>query len=89
MLVAGVVAGGLGVGGELCRGAGVGSGCRVVGCRFIPKAVELKFSKLNPVTNWELFSLRSATRLVKSLVPAAVMVVLGWGALKALMCRCR
>ena len=51
-----------------------------------PNAVELKFAKLNPVTNLgNLFSLRSATRLVKSLVPAAVMVVLGWGALKALM----
>jgi flagellar biosynthetic protein FlhB len=48
--------------------------------------VELKFSKLNPVTNLgNLFSLRSATRLVKSLVPASVMVILGWGALKALM----
>jgi flagellar biosynthetic protein FlhB len=32
-----------------------------------------------------LFSLRSATRVAKSLVPAAVMLVLGWGALKALM----
>ena len=32
-----------------------------------------------------LFSLRSATRTVKSLVPAAVMVALGWSALKALM----
>jgi flagellar biosynthetic protein FlhB len=56
------------------------------GVQIHPKAVELKFSKLNPVTNLgSLFSLRSATRLVKSLVPAAVMVVLGWGTLKALM----
>jgi len=56
------------------------------GVQIYPSAVELKFSKLNPVTNLgNLFSLRSATRLVKSLVPAAVMVVLGWGALKALM----
>jgi flagellar biosynthetic protein FlhB len=56
------------------------------GLQIYPSAVELKFSKLNPVTNLgNLFSLRSATRLVKSLVPAAVMVVLGWGALKALM----
>jgi flagellar biosynthetic protein FlhB len=56
------------------------------GVQIHPKAVELKFSKLNPVTNLgSLFSLRSATRVVKSLVPAAVMVVLGWGALKALM----
>jgi flagellar biosynthesis protein FlhB len=56
------------------------------GVQIYPSAVELKFSKLNPVTNLgNLFSLRSATRLVKSLVPAAVMVVLGWGALKGLM----
>lgn len=56
------------------------------GVQIHPKAVELKFSKLNQVTNLgSLFSLRSATRLVKSLVPAAVMVVLGWGTLKALM----
>jgi flagellar biosynthetic protein FlhB len=56
------------------------------GVQFHPNSVQLKFSKLNPVTNLgNLFSLRSATRVVKSLVPAAVMVVLGWGALKALM----
>jgi flagellar biosynthetic protein FlhB len=56
------------------------------GVQIHPKAVEFKFSKLNPVTNLgNLFSLRSATRLVKSLVPAAVMVVLGWGVLKSLM----
>jgi flagellar biosynthetic protein FlhB len=56
------------------------------GLQIYPNAVELKFSKLNPVTNLgNLFSLRSATRLVKSLVPAAVMVVLGWGALKTLI----
>jgi flagellar biosynthetic protein FlhB len=56
------------------------------GVQIYPDAVQFKFSKLNPVTNFgNLFSLRSATRLVKSLVPASVMVVLGWGALKALM----
>jgi flagellar biosynthesis protein FlhB len=56
------------------------------GLQIYPNALELKFSKLNPITNLgNLFSLRSATRLVKSLVPAAMMVVLGWGALKALM----
>jgi flagellar biosynthetic protein FlhB len=56
------------------------------GVQINPKAMELKFVKLNPVTNLgNLFSLRSATRVAKSLVPAAVMVVLGWGALKALM----
>jgi flagellar biosynthetic protein FlhB len=56
------------------------------GIQFHPAAVEFKFSKLNVVTNLgSLFSLRSAARVVKSLVPAAVMVVLGWGALKTLM----
>src|ERR1700722_15560405 len=56
------------------------------GVQLHPKAVELKFTKLNPVTNLgNLFSLRSATRVVKSLVPAVVMVFLGWGALKVLM----
>ncbi len=56
------------------------------GIQIHPAAMELKFAKLNPVTNLgNLFSLRSATRVAKSLVPAAVMVVLGWGALRALM----
>lgn len=51
-----------------------------------PNAVAMKFSRLNPVTNLgNLFSLRSAIRTVKSLVPAAVMVGLGWGALKTVM----
>jgi flagellar biosynthetic protein FlhB len=56
------------------------------GVQIYPAALELKFAKLNPVTNLgNLFSLRSTTRVAKSLVPAAVMVVLGWWALKALM----
>jgi flagellar biosynthetic protein FlhB len=56
------------------------------GVQIHPEAMKFKFAKLNPVTNLaNLFSLRSATRVAKSLVPAAVMVVLGWGALKALM----
>jgi flagellar biosynthetic protein FlhB len=56
------------------------------GVQIYANALEPKFSKLNPVENLgNLFSLRSATRVVKSLAPAAVMVVLGWGALKALM----
>jgi flagellar biosynthetic protein FlhB len=56
------------------------------GVQINPGAMQLKFAKLNPVTNLgNLFSLRSATRLAKSLVPAAVMVLLGWGALKGLM----
>ena len=68
-------------GGALMAGVAQGGGVQIH-----PNALELKFTKLNPVTNLgNLFSLRSATRVVKSLVPAAVMVVLGWGALKALM----
>ena len=56
------------------------------GLAIHPTALELKFDRFNPVTNLSnLFSLRSATRVVKSLVPAAVMVVFGWTALKALM----
>jgi flagellar biosynthetic protein FlhB len=67
--------------GTLVSGVAQGGGVQIN-----PKAVELKFAKLNPVTNLgNLFSLRSATRLAKSLVPAVVMVALGWGALKALM----
>jgi len=56
------------------------------GVRFYANALEPKFSKLNPATNLgNLFSLRSAARVLKSLIPAAVMVLLGWMALKALM----
>ncbi|MDE1178384.1 MAG: EscU/YscU/HrcU family type III secretion system export apparatus switch protein [Edaphobacter sp.] len=56
------------------------------GVTFHAQALELKMSRLNPVENVKnLFSLRSATRLVKSLVPAAVMGALGWTALKELM----
>jgi flagellar biosynthetic protein FlhB len=51
-----------------------------------PEAISIKLSKLNPIANFgHLFSLRSAIRTVKSLVPAAVMVAIGWSALKALM----
>ena len=68
-------------GGALVSGMAQGGGVQIH-----PNAVALKFSKLNPVTNLgNLFSLRSATRVVKSLVPASVMVVLGWSALKVLM----
>jgi flagellar biosynthetic protein FlhB len=56
------------------------------GLSLHPNALELKLERLNPVTNLgNLFSLRAVTRVVKSLVPAAVMVIFGWGALKALM----
>ena len=56
------------------------------GVSFHPNALEPKFNRLSPVSNLgNLFSLRSLTRLMKSLVPAAIMIVLGWGVLKALM----
>jgi flagellar biosynthetic protein FlhB len=56
------------------------------GVQIHANALEPNFEKFNPVTNLgNLFSLRSATRTIKSLVPAFVMVVLGWSALKALM----
>ena len=56
------------------------------GVSIHPEAISMKFTRLNPVSNLaNLFSLRSATRTVKSLVPAAVMITLGWSALKTLM----
>lgn len=49
-------------------------------------AIEPKFEKLNPAANLgNLFSLRSVARLLKSLVPAAAMMVLGWVAIQKLI----
>jgi flagellar biosynthetic protein FlhB len=67
-------------------GALIAGVAQVGGVEIHPNAIEPKFSKLNPATNLgHLFSLQSATRVMKSLVPAAAMVVLGWNALKELM----
>lgn len=56
------------------------------GLQIHPNAMELKFSRLNPAANLKnLFSLRQAMRLVKSLVPATVMIALGWSTLKSRM----
>ena len=56
------------------------------GVQVHPNALELKFQRLNPASNLKnLFSLRQAMRLVKSLVPAIVMVALGWSTLKSTM----
>jgi flagellar biosynthetic protein FlhB len=56
------------------------------GLSIHPDALGLKFNRLNPGTNLaNMFSLRSATRVVKSLVPASAMVIFGWGAVKTLM----
>ncbi len=65
----------------LATGVAQGSGISIH-----PNAIAFKFSKLNPATNLgSIFSLRGATRVVKSLVPGALMVVMGWTAVKALM----
>jgi flagellar biosynthetic protein FlhB len=67
--------------GALVSGVAQGGGVQIH-----PNALEPKFSKLNPVSNLSnLFSLRSATRLAKSMAPAAAMVMFGWSALKTVM----
>ena len=64
-------------------GVGVAQGG---GLSLHPNALGWKFSRLNPATNLgNIVSLRGATRIAKSLVPAAVMVAFGWMALKALI----
>lgn len=56
------------------------------GVGFYAKAIQFKFDRLNPVSNLgNLFSLRSATRVMKSLVPAGAMVLFGWYGLRALL----
>ncbi len=56
------------------------------GLSIHPNALGMKFSRLNPMTNLgNLFSLRSATRVAKSMLPAAAMVGFGWVALETLM----
>jgi flagellar biosynthetic protein FlhB len=50
------------------------------------KSLAFNFDRINPVTNMgHLFSLRSTTRVVKSLVPAGVMAIFGWYGLHSLM----
>ena len=64
--------------GALAVGVAQGGGVSLHG-----NALQLKFERLNPVSNLgHMVSLRSLTRVVKSLVPAAVMVGFGWTALK-------
>jgi len=59
---------------------------QVGGVEIHPSAIEPQFSKLNPATNaGHLFGLQAVSRVMKSLVPAAAMVVLGWAAIKALV----
>jgi flagellar biosynthetic protein FlhB len=56
------------------------------GVQMHPNMLEPKFERLNPAANLKnLFSLRQAMRLVKSLIPATVMLALGWSALKSML----
>ena len=68
-------------GAALLAGAGQSGGVQVHG-----EALSLKLERLNPATNLaNLFSLRSVTRLVKSLLPAAVVIALGVKALREMV----
>jgi flagellar biosynthetic protein FlhB len=67
--------------GAVVAGLGQSGGLQIRG-----EAVAWKLERLNPVTNLgNLFSLRSATRLAKSLLPAAVVIALGVKALQQLI----
>jgi flagellar biosynthesis protein FlhB len=56
------------------------------GVQFRGDVLAFKFDRLNPVTNLSnIFSLRSATRIAKSLLPAAIVIVLGVLAIKQLI----
>jgi flagellar biosynthetic protein FlhB len=65
----------------LLAGAGQSGGLQIHG-----EALTLKLERLNPVTNLgNLFSLRSVTRMAKSLLPATVVVALGIKAMQHLI----
>jgi flagellar biosynthetic protein FlhB len=50
------------------------------------KSLAFNLDRINPVTNMgHLFSLRSTTRVLKSLVPAGIMAIFGWYGLHSLM----
>ena len=69
------------LGAALVAGAGQSGGVRVHG-----EALAWKMERLNPVINLgNLFSLRSVTRMSKSLLPAAVVIGLGVKVLKDLV----
>src|SRR6185437_9221530 len=56
------------------------------GIQFRGDVLALKFDRLNPISNLSnLFSVRSATRMAKSLLPAAVIAALGVTAVKQLI----
>lgn len=65
----------------LLVGVGQSGGLHIRG-----EALAIKFDRLNPVTNLgNIFSLRSAARLAKSLLPAAVVIIVGIAAVKQLL----
>jgi len=65
----------------LLAGVGQSGGVQVRG-----EALAFQFDRLNPVTNLgNIFSLRSATRLMKSLLPAGVVIGLGIVAIRQLI----
>jgi len=56
------------------------------GVQIHPEALGFKLERLNPIANvGHIFSLRSVTRMSKSLLPAAVVVLLGEQAMKGLV----
>ena len=53
------------------------------GLQFHGESLQPKFDRLSPASNLKnLFSLRASTRLLKSLVPAALIMILGWDILQ-------
>jgi flagellar biosynthetic protein FlhB len=68
-------------GAALLAGMGQSGGLSIHGETLAPK-----FDRMNPVTNLgNIFSLRSLTRMMKSLLPAAVVIGMGMKALKELI----
>jgi len=56
------------------------------GLRIHPEALQLKFSRLSPGSNLKQhFSLRMVARVAKSLIPAAVIALLGWNVLSSVL----
>lgn len=56
------------------------------GFQVHPNALQPKFSKLNPWTNLQnIFGLRSASRIAKSLIPVVILLLLSWSSLKELV----
>jgi flagellar biosynthetic protein FlhB len=66
---------------SLFAGIGQAGGLQIHG-----EALEWKFERLNPVSNLgSIFSMRSLTRMAKSLLPSAFVILLGTKALKELV----